>query len=67
MPFNFLPRAAAARACVLKEWQVSPKCSAPYNVITEKNVEARTGFMTGDQSRLGLAARACGLGVRTRR
>jgi virginiamycin B lyase len=32
-----------------KEWQVSPRWSAPYDVITDKNEEAWTGSMTSDR------------------
>jgi streptogramin lyase len=32
-----------------KEWKVSPRWSAPYDVAIDKNEEAWTGSMTSDQ------------------
>ncbi len=32
-----------------REWQVTPRWSAPYDVITDKNEEAWTGSMLSDQ------------------
>src|ERR1700680_172444 len=48
-----IPRRAAAawmrRTEQVREWQLAPKWSAPYDVTTDKNGEAWTGSMLSDQ------------------